>query len=456
LTIAVAAVASLPAWADNPPPENPATGANAGAPQQTATPQEPEKHLLGDIAGLRTAIATYGLDFEVSETSEVLGNVTGGLKRGVIYEGLTDASLKWDLRPYFHWRGVFYVRAFQIHGRGLSVNYLDNLNTVSSIEANRDTRLFELWYEQHVGDWLRVRVGQQAADQEFIVSPTAKLFVNATFGFPTLPGADLPSRGPTYPLATPAIRLRFDPSEELTLFAGFFDSNPTGASFSNPDPQRLDPSGTAFRTSDGVLALLEARYNPGNDKRNGTYRLGAWFNSQRFSDQHFDVNGLSLANPLSTGSPRLLGNDYSIYAVVDQPLPMGKDGDKGLAGFARAMGAPGDRNLVSFYFDVGIAYKGPFGRDDDTAGIGLGYARISPAARGFDADTVSSTGSAYPIRSHEAVLEVSYQAQVTPWWQLQPDFQYIVNPGGGIPNPTAPARKIGDAAVLGLRTTVSF
>jgi len=60
------------------------------------------------------------------------------------------------------------------------------------------------------------------------------------------------------------------------------------------------------------------------------------------------------------------------------------------------------------------------------------------------------------VRSRETLLEVSYQFQVTRWWQLQPDFQYIFNPGGGIPNPNARARRIGDAAVLGLRTTIMF
>ena len=38
----------------------------------------------------------------------------------------------------------------------------------------------------------------------------------------------------------------------------------------------------------------------------------------------------------------------------------------------------------------------------------------------------------------------------------QPDFQYVINPGGGLPNPRRPDRRIGDAAILGLRGTVTF
>jgi len=56
------------------------------------------------------------------------------------------------------------------------------------------------------------------------------------------------------------------------------------------------------------------------------------------------------------------------------------------------------------------------------------------------------------------VIEVTYQAQITPSWMLQPVFQYIVHPGGHIPNPldTGGAQAIPNAAVFGLRTTVKY
>ena len=434
---------AAPAWAESP---NPDTAAEPAASPQDAN----ASNLLGDMGGLRSAIQPYGLTFGLSETSEILGNVSGGMRRGAIYEGLTDANLQWDLRPYFHWRGVFYARALQIHGRGLSANNLNNLITASSIEATPTTRLFELWYEQHIGDWLRIRIGQQAADQEFLISTTSKLFVNATFGFPTLPAVNLPSGGPAYPLGTPAVRFRVDANDELAFRLGVFNGDPTGAN----DAAHHDLSGTAFRIRDGAFVLAEMRYNPDNSPETGTYKIGAWFNSERFADQHFDTAGLSLASPLSTGTPRLLGNNYSLYGIIDHPVFAVKDGPS-LSAFVRAMSAPSDRNLVDFYIDAGLAYKGPFGRADDTVGIGYGYARIGNAARLLDIDT-AAVAPGYPTRSRETVLEISYQYQMTPSWQLQPDFQYIVAPGGGIPNPNAPGQKIGNAAIFGLRTTITF
>ena len=39
---------------------------------------------------------------------------------------------------------------------------------------------------------------------------------------------------------------------------------------------------------------------------------------------------------------------------------------------------------------------------------------------------------------------------------VQPDLQYVFNPGGGLPDPNRPGRRIGGAAILGLRTVVTF
>src|SRR5439155_2801910 len=177
------------------------------------------------------------------------GNLTGGLRQGAIYEGVTDLNLGIDLRPALHVRGNIFVRAYQIHGRGLSDDNIGNLNLTSSIEAARTTRLSELWYEQHFDNW-RLRIGQQSIGTEFLNPESARLFINATFGWPTQPSVDLPSGGPGYPLGTPAVRLRVDPQEVLTTILALFNGNPTGAGVGGS--QLRDASGTAFRTSDAA------------------------------------------------------------------------------------------------------------------------------------------------------------------------------------------------------------
>jgi porin len=55
-------------------------------------------------------------------------------------------------------------------------------------------------------------------------------------------------------------------------------------------------------------------------------------------------------------------------------------------------------------------------------------------------------------------LELTYQAQITPWLVLQPDFQYIFHPGGNVADPTdvSGTTPVQDAAVIGVRTAITF
>ncbi len=437
----------------------PAAAAEEDAPgEETAKSSEAaddiwqRKALLGTLE-FRRRLEESGIKLGVTETSEVLANLTGGLRQGAIYEGVTDVNLNIDFRPPLHLRGNLFARAYQIHGRGLTLGNTDNLNEISGIEALATTRLVELWYEQHFDNW-RLRIGQQTIGTEFLSPEGARLFVNGALGWPTLPAINLPTGGPGYPLGMPAVRLRIDPTEGLTLFLALFDGDPTGAGVGGS--QLRDASGTAFRTSDGAFVINEIRYNPDSSDKNGTYRFGGWWNSERFRDQHLDASGISLARPDSNGRPRQRDNDFSLYGIVDQPFLVDEAEHTSFAAFARAMGAPGDRNLVDLYVDAGLVYKGPFGRADDQLGLGVGYSRIGSAARAFDADVARFTGQFHPIRSGETVLELTYRFQLTGWWQLQPDFQYVFNPGGGIVNPNAPSRRVNDAAVVGLRTAITF
>jgi porin len=141
---------------------------------------------LGDPLGLRGTLAENGVTYSLTYIGEVLGNVSGGERRGAVYGGRLDGQLDVDLGRAAGWSGAtFHTSFFQIHGPGLSSRYLGNLLTVSSIEAVPATRLFELWLEQKLlEDKLSVRAGQLAADTEFVVSQYAALFVNSTFGWP--------------------------------------------------------------------------------------------------------------------------------------------------------------------------------------------------------------------------------------------------------------------------------
>ena len=421
--------------------------------------------LTGDWGGMRSQLESQGIQLGANYIGEVLGNVSGGVRTGTIYEGRLELLLNLDLERAVGWSGAtFHANAYQIHGRGLSANDLgNNFMIASNIEAQRSTRLFDLWLEQGLLDGrLSIRAGQLAADDEFIISQYAANFVNSTFGWPAFAASDLPSGGPAYPLATPGLRVRWAPSGRLAISAAVFNGDPAGPGPGNP--QFRNASGTSFRFNDGVFAIAEAAYavNQGKDAAGlpATYKLGAWYHDGSFADQRFDKSGRSLADPASTGVPAIHHNDFSLYGVVDQMIWRKPETvDQGLGAFLRVAGSPDDRNVIDFYADGGINYKGPLpGRDADIVGLAVAYAHVSGDASALDRDIRSVTGTNHPIRDYELAVELTYKAQVTPWWTLQPDFQMIFHPGGHGLDPTDPTgtRPIGDAAILGLRTTIAF
>ncbi len=321
--------------------------------------------------------------------------------------------------------------------------------------------MWELWYQQtFVDGHADVRLGQQSLDQEFIVSKYAALFINAEMGWPVVPTLDLYAGGPAYPLSSLGVRLRAKPARFLTVLAGVFDDNPPGGPFFN-DSQLRDgeASGTRFNLGTGALFIAEMQFAIGQHSRlPGMYKLGGWFDTATFPDQQFDTTGLSLAAPASTGIARTHPGNFSIYGIVDQTIwRLDPSAPRSLSIFARAMGAPGDRNLIDFGLNAGISLAAPLpGRPKDMFGIGYGLAKVSPGAAALDRATGFYTGTPFPVRSNESFVELTYDYQLAPWLLLQPDFQYVFNPGGGIPNPHDPTRLVGNEAIIGVRTAIAF
>lgn len=436
--------------------------------------------LLGDMWGLRTTLAQHGITIAVEETSEALGNVTGGVHKSLDYDGLTQAVVQVNSsRAFGYYGGTFNASALQLHGINLSQRNLGSLQTASGIESDRATRLWELWYDQKLlpEDRLDIKVGQQSLDQEWMVSSNALIFVNTMFGWPMLPSADMPGGGPAYPLSAPGVRLRYRPVNAITIQLGAFSSSPFNISNARAqalgaDSQQLNPSGTSFPFfHHGALLLAELQYSApalggmvspdAKQPLARTYRLGAWYDTEQFADVRFSGDGLPLANPASDGSQRLHRGNLGIYGVVDQMIwRSSKDPNRTLSVFGRAMGTPfADRNLISFSANLGLVLKDPFTyRTDDSLGLAMGFTKVSRDQAAGDRDIAQYTGTFNPARTAETFVELTYQRQVTPWLQMQPDLQYTFNPGGGVANPNAANanidQKIGNELVVGVRANI--
>ncbi len=432
---------------------------------------ERTNYLFGDLFGLRSELSKFGIELAIQETSEVLGNATGGVRRGLDYDGLTQAILQLDTARAFGWYGgLLNISALQIHGRNLSADNLLSLQTSSGIEGDRATRLWEAWYDQKFldEDRLDIKVGQQSVDQEFIYSPNGAYFVNTMFGWPLVPSVDLPGGGPAYPLSDLGVRVRYRPVNAVTILAGVFNGNPSPSN--QGDSQVADGAGTSFPVNGGTLSFVELQYTypavgsmvyPGEGAPLGhTYRIGFWYDTESFSDQRIGTDGLSLASLASNGMPLQHRGDYSLYAVADQMVwRQASNPNRSVSLFGRALYTPeADRNLVDFSLNAGVVLHQPItNRPDDTLALGMGYGHLSGQVSAYDRDVAALAHKDFsPIRSGETYVEATYQYQVHPWWQIQPDVQFVINPGGGIVNPAEPEHRVGDELVMGVRTNILF
>ncbi|WP_158303924.1 carbohydrate porin [Paramagnetospirillum magneticum] len=421
---------------------------------------------LGSFGGARTELCKKGVQLGVTSVNEMLANPYGGVSHGGKGQGRMQFDLDIDLEKMAELKGTtLHAGAMWIYGGRISGKNLGNLMPVSNIEAIPSRRLFTLWGQQVLfDDMLSVRLGQLAVDDEFVVSKLSSVFVNSTFGFPFGISGNLPSGGAAFPMPTPGARVKLNLTDEVSWMTAAFAGDPAGK-FDVRDPQWRNHDGTTFSFSRGTFYITEGAYAVNQEKNSkglpGTYKLGAWYHSARFNDQHFDNLGQSLASGNTTGIGNPVRGNGGVYFVIDQMLIKGQRwSEEGLGVFLRGGVSPSDRNQVPFYLDGGISYKGLFaGREEDTLALGVGYGQLSGSLQGLDRDTRQINGQpTRPVRDYETVIEVTYQAQITPWWTIQPDVQYVIHPGGNIPNPGAGSQftPIGDTFIFGARTAIKF
>lgn len=421
----------------------------------------------------RASLDKNGVDFGLIYVMDNITNVTGGTRRGGIEFGRFDPYLDLNLEKLMGWTGAtFHANAFGLYGTGLTHTHLHNLATVSEIEALPDLRLYELWIEQKLLEGaVAIRIGQQTADVEFFDSETDDLFINATFGWPAIFNADLPAGGPSPPIAVPGIRVKAQLSDQVTAFGAVFNGNAAGPSCNVP-PQLCDYHGLAFRLNDDSWMIGQTKFdynlNLGNRNLPGNFTPGAWFHTGAFNDMRLTPIGQSIADPSDSRISNKLRGNYGVFATLEQTIYRAPGDNakgvsasaKGITTFARAAFSPPDRNLIDFYADSGIAFNRLVpARPEDRFGVAAAYMHISKDVRLVDQDMEHLSGQPLPLRTFEMVVEAIYEAHIKPGWLLQPFFQYIFRPGGGIQNPYNPpgtTTRIGNAAVFGLTSTIKY
>ncbi len=448
---------------------------------------------LPDPGGERAKLADKGIVFGLIYTGEVFGNPAGGYRQGTVYDGLLTTGLDVDFGKLAGWTGLkFHALAYETHGPSGSGRYTRDLNLYSSIDAYDSFRLSEIWMQASLfKNVVNLRVGQEEVDAEFATTIGGALFIHSNFG--ALPTLTLNVPTPTYPEAAPAVRLRLNsPDTHFYFQAGVYAGNANADRDGDASPgfragTAYNDDGIRFPISgnQGLLSVYEAGYLINYHKEDpglpGAYRVGGFYHTGDFSDLFLTAADPYLTTATANGRGRVHHGDGGVYAVAEQVVyrprnPRGGNEDVAASAAApvgnaedaplTAGGAPppsgpelrffgrvgvgqGDRSLTDFYAETGLNYRALLpGRDQDLLGVGFTYTSLSSAARRLVRDANRLTDTHDPAPDYEGIFEVTYQANLAPWWSVQPDLQYIVHPGG--------SPRYGNALVLGVRTVVTF
>ena len=413
---------------------------------------------------LPNSLERWGVKFAATYIGETLGNTTGGVRPGASILGRLNLAVDVDFEKAAGAKGLsFHGNVFAIHGDQFTNRYLQSFMGASGIEGLATVRLFEAWFEQKLAnDRLSVRAGQLSADAEFITTKFSDVFTNATFTWPAATATNLPSGGPSTPLAALGARLRGKLTDNITGMVAVYDGDPAGPG--EGDPQERNRYGLNFRLRDPPLVIgqLEFDWSDAFGKSTpGAFKLGGFRHFGDFDSLRFAIDGRSLADPTSSGLPTTLRGDSGVFGVIEQKIAAkGNDEDRGIGVFARGVASPPDRNLIDFYADAGFQANGWFdARPNDKFGVAVAYAHVSRTAQALDRDYQIVVDPAFARRSSEALITAAYAYEIREGWMVQPNAQFISRPGGGVADPLKSetfGRRLGNALVLGVRTVLKF
>jgi porin len=413
------------------------SGVDTGTPVETRPFQIilPSAHLLGDWNGLRTGLEDAGITPALTLLTQFAANPTGGKSQGATQETNLGLSLQFDLdRMCGIAGGSFLVQLSQRFGSNLSSDYVGNVFSIQSVGGENTFHVVDVAYRQQLfGDRVDLRVGRIATADDFLISAYDYLFMQNGFDgnphgiFFNAPGMTV------YPKATWGAVLRLKPTVRSYVMVGLY----------NGDPSIRDNEYHGVNLSlDGPLfAIGEIGYQfnglPGDTGLFGNYKAGAWYDDSTFTDFQ---------------SKQLVQGSWGVYGLFDQVVvPFGPpDSNRGLAIFGSVMfGADPAVQQMPFFFTAGVAERGIFeSRPKDWCGLGIVYGQFSNELRESQIDEQQLNPNVV-VQDHEMAIELFYRFYLDKHAVfVQPDFQYIVHPGG--------TGTVDNAVVLGCQIGINF
>lgn len=358
-----------------------------------------------------------GITAEYIYTGEVFTNTRGGSSthRATEYLGLFNLALTAELDEMGLLPGGTIFLLFEnSHGRGITERHVGDYQAVSNIDGGDEfTDLSEFWWEKEILDGLlRLRLGKQDANADFGVVDLGGDFANSSFGMP--PNIPMPA----WPEPAMGLVASFRVAEGVTFNAGVFDGGVEG------DFWGISGTGEIF-----TIGELKVLWELVDGRLPGDVHVGMWYHNGGFVDLEqvevvFARARLPLAfvppefAPLDGGDTLYTGN-HGVYLGFEQMLlreSWAEDDDQGLGFFLQYSWARQSRSEVPHYYGAGLVYKGLIpARGDDVSGIGMARVDFAPSME---------------LPSDETAIELFYKAAINPYITVQPDLQWVSNPGG--------------------------
>lgn len=215
--------------------------------------------LTGDWSGTRTSLYNKGVDVEFTHKSDVMANASGGIKRGAVWMGHTEARIKMNLDKLWGWdTTTAYIHYHSQLGSKFNRDYVGSYVGVDNIEASVNTAQFaHAWLQKsYSNDSLLVLAGIYSIDSEFYVTDTSSVFMQPPYGMAN----DLAQTGqngpPIFPVGALALRMKYTtPARNFYLQSALTDGVPG-------DPNNLYGTHIKLGNGDGTLLVAEFGHTP--------------------------------------------------------------------------------------------------------------------------------------------------------------------------------------------------
>lgn len=334
-----------------------------------------------------------GINLNFSYTSELAGNLMGGIKTGVGYLGQINLGTRVNTHAVGLWKGgEFHLQIQNSHGENPSTSLVGDCQIFSNIENGNFTYLYELEYSQVFGRlWLNV--GIIDLNSEFIVCEEGQQLINSSFGvIPTISG-NIPLS--IFPKNSLGVMGAYHFTDKLLLQAALIDGNP---GILEDDPYNIRHH---LSKAEGYYCASEIIVYSGKSN----FKLGGYYHSGNFVDV--------------IDSTMSLHNNSGLYFITNQHLFQSPSG-KRLTAFLQMGYAPTTRNSFDYYLGTGCNLYSPFNRKNDEVGIAIAYLGV---CRDYYQLYKQSTDR------FETAIEMDYHLSINDRIALQPNLQYIINPG---------------------------